>query len=76
MTSNHFANNGKAGTLILYGGNLTLALNAGYVFADLPEALGDSEGIRRGFTASLSDMGRLQDLLMARPALTGKAEYN
>ena len=76
MTSNHFANNGKAGALILYGGNLTLALNAGYVFADLHDALGDSEGICRRFTASLSDMGRLLDLLMARPALTGKAEYN
>ena len=76
MTSNHFANNGKAGTLILYGGNLTLALNAGYVFVDLPDALDwrDSEEIRRWFTASLSDMGRLLDLLMASPALTGKAE--
>lgn len=74
MTSNHLANNGKAGTLILYGGNLTLALNAGYAFVDLPDALGDSEGIRRWFTASLNDMGRLLDLLMASPALTGKAE--
>ena len=41
---------------------------------DLPDALGDSEGIRRWFTASLSDMGRLLNLLMASPALTGKAE--
>lgn len=71
-----FANNGKVGALILYGGNLTLALNTGYVFADIPDALDlrDIEGIRRWYTASLTGMGRLLDLLMASPALTGKAE--
>ncbi len=71
-----FANNGKVGAFVLCGGDLTLALNTRYVFAGVPEELDlrDIDGIRKWFTASLSGMGRLLDLLMESPALTGAAE--
>ena len=53
-----FANNGKVGGLILRGGELTLALNTGYVFANVPNAIDmrDIDGIRKWFTASLTGM--------------------
>ena len=62
--------------LILRDGDLALALNTRYVFAGVPEELDlrDIDGIRKWFTASLTGMGRLLDILMASPALTGKAE--
>ena len=62
--------------LILRDGDLTLALNTRYVFAGVPEELDlrDIDGIRKWFTASLTGMGRLLDLLMTSPALTGKTE--
>lgn len=62
--------------LILRYGDLTLALNTRYVFAGVPEELDlrDIDGIRKWFTASLTGMGRLLDLLMTSPALTGKTE--
>ena len=57
--------------LILRDGDLTLALNTRYVFAGVPEELDlrDIDGIRKWFTASLSGMGNLLDLLMESPAL-------
>lgn len=67
-----FANNGKVGGLILRGGELTLALNAGYVFANVPNAIDmrDIDGIRKWFTASLTGMAGLLDILRKSPALT------
>lgn len=67
-----FANNGKVGGLILRGGELTLALNTGYVFANVPNAIDmrDTDGIRKWFTASLTGMAGLLDILLKSPALT------
>ena len=67
-----FANNGKVGGLILRGGELTLALNTGYVFANVPNAIDmrDIDGIRKWFTASLTGMAGLLDILRESPALT------
>lgn len=67
-----FANNGKVGGLILRGGELTLALNTGYVFANVPNAIDmrDTDGIRKWFTASLTGMAGLLDILRKSPALT------
>ena len=68
-----FANNGKVGCLSLRDGDLTLALNTRYVFAGVPEEL-DLRDIRKWFTASLTGMGRLLDLLAESDALHGAAE--
>lgn len=67
-----FANNGKVGGLILRGGELTLALNTGYVFANVPNAIDmrDIDRIRKWFTASLTGMAGLLDILRKSPALT------
>lgn len=67
-----FANNGKVGGLILRGGELTLALNTGYVFANVPNAIDmrDIDGIRKWFTASLTGMAGLLDIMRKSPALT------
>lgn len=55
---------------------MTLALNTRYVFAGVPEELDlrDIDGIRKWFTASLTGMGDLLDLITESPALTGAAE--
>ena len=68
-----FANNGKLCCLALRNGTLTLALNTRYVFAGVPEELDlrDIDGIRKWFTASLTSMANLLDLLMDSPALNG-----
>ena len=68
-----FANNGKVGGLVLRGGELTLALNTGYVFANVPNAIDmrDIDGIRKWFTASLNGMAGLLDILRESPSLTG-----
>ena len=57
--------------LILRDGDLALALNTRYVFACVPEELDlrDIDGIRKWFTASLTGMGNLLDLLMESPVL-------
>ena len=70
------SNSAKLCGLILRDGDLTLALNTRYVFAGVPEELDlrDIDGIRKWFTASLSGMGRLLDLLMESSALTGGKE--
>ena len=62
--------------LILRDGDLTLALNSRYVFAGVPEWLDlrDIDGIRKWFTASLTGMGNLLDLITESPALTGGTE--
>ena len=62
--------------LILRDGDLTLALNTRYVFAGVPEELDlrDIDGIRKWFTASLTGMGNLLDLITESPALTGTTE--
>ena len=62
--------------LILRDGDLTLALNTRYVFADVPEELDlrDIDGIRKWFVASLTGMGNLLDLITESPALTGGTE--
>ena len=62
--------------LILRDGDLTLALNTRYVFAGVPEWLDlrDIDGIRKWFTASLTGMGNLLDLITESPALTGETE--
>ena len=67
-----FANNGKVGGLILRGGELTLALNTGCVFANVPNAIDmrDIDGIRKWFTDSLTGMAGLLDILRKSPALT------
>ena len=67
-----FANNGKVGGLVLRGGELTLALNTGYVFANVPNAIDmrDIDGIRKWFAASLTGMAGLLDILRKSPALT------
>lgn len=62
--------------LVLRGGDLTLALNTRYVFADVPDELDlrDIDGIRKWFTASLTGMGNLLDLITESPVLTGGME--
>ena len=62
--------------LILRDGDMTLALNTRYVFAGVPEWLDlrDIDGIRKWFTASLTGMGNLLDLITESPALTGGTE--
>ena len=62
--------------LILRDGDLTLALNTRYVFADVPDELDlrDIDGIRKWFTASLTGMGNLLDLITESPALTDGME--
>ena len=62
--------------LVLRGGDLTLALNTRYVFADVPDELDlrDIDGIRKWFTASLTGMGNLLDLITESPALTDGME--
>ena len=62
--------------LILRGGDLTLALNTRYVFADVPDELDlrDIDGIRKWYTASLTGMERLLTLLRESPALSGGME--
>ena len=62
--------------LVLRGGDLTLALNTRYVFADVPEELDlrDIDGIRKWHTASLTGMERLLTLLRESSALTGGME--
>ena len=59
--------------LVLRGGDLTLALNTRYVFADVPEELDlrDIDGIRKWHTASLTGMERLLTLLRESSALSG-----
>ena len=59
--------------LVFRGGDLTLALNTRYVFADVPEELDlrDIDGIRKWYTASLAGMERLLTLLRESPALSG-----
>ena len=59
--------------LVLRGGDLTLALNTRYVFANVPDELDlrDIDGIRKWYTASLTGMGNLLDLITESPALTG-----
>ncbi len=62
--------------LILRDGDLALALNTQYVFAGVPEWLDlrDIDGIRKWFTASLTGMGNLLDLITESLALTGTTE--
>ncbi len=62
--------------LILRDGDLALALNTQYVFAGVPEWLDlrDIDGIRKWFTASLTGMGNLLDLITESPVLTGTTE--
>mgnify|MGYP000320878371 FL=1 len=61
--------------LILRDGDLTLALNTRYVFAGVPEWLDlrDIDGIRKWFTASLTGMGNLLDLLQNDALVAGRA---
>ncbi len=61
----------KLCSLILRDGDLALALNTQYVFAGVPEWLDlrDIDSIRKWFTASLTGMGNLLDLLMESPVL-------
>ena len=61
--------------LILRDGDLTLALNTRYVFAGIPEELDlrDIDGIRKWFTASLTGMGNLLDLLQNDALVAGRA---
>ena len=70
------SNSAKLCGLILHDGEMTLALNTRYVFAGVPEELDlrDIDGIRKWFTASLTGMGNLLDLITESPALTGAAE--
>ena len=70
------SNSAKLCGLILRDGEMTLALNTRYVFAGVPEELDlrDIDGIRKWFTASLTGMGNLLDLITESPALTGAAE--
>ena len=70
------SNSSKLCGLILRDGDLTLALNTRYVFAGVPEELDlrDIDGIRKWFTASLTGMGNLLDLITESPALTGGTE--
>ena len=66
------SNSAKLGGLILRDGDLTLALDTRYVFAGVPEELDlrDVDGIRKWFTASLTGMGRLLDLLVESPVMS------
>ena len=60
--------------LILRDVDLTLALNTRYVFAGVPEELDlrDIDGIRKWFTASLTGMGNLLDLLQNDALVAGR----
>ena len=70
------SNSAKLCGLILRDGDLALALHTRYVFAGVPEELDlrDIDGIRKWFTASLTGMGNLLDLITESPALTGTTE--
>lgn len=70
------SNSAKLCGLVLRDSDLTLALNTRYVFAGVPEELDlrDIDGIRKWFTASLTGMGNLLDLITESPALTGGTE--
>ena len=74
------AERAEAGSILVTAsaadGDLTLALNTRYVFAGVPEELDlrDIDGIRKWFTASLTGMGDLLDLITESPALTGGME--
>lgn len=63
---------GRVCGLNLKDSSLTLALETKYVFANIPAShdLRDIDGIRRWFTASLTGMTNLLDLLKDSPALT------
>ena len=63
---------GRVYGLSLNGGSLALALETKYVFANIPAShdLRDIDGIRKWFTASLTGMANLLDLLKNSPALT------
>lgn len=69
----NIADGAKLGALIFRDGTLVLALNTRYRFADTPEGLDlrDISGIRKWFTASLTSMGMLLDLLRKSPAMAG-----
>ena len=66
------SNSAKLGGLVLRDGDLALALNTRYVFAGVPEELDlrDVDGIRKWFTASLTGMGNLLDLLVESPVMS------
>lgn len=63
---------GRVCGLSLKNGSMTLALETKYVFATIPAShdLRDIDGIRRWFTASLTGMTNLLNLLKNSPALT------
>lgn len=63
---------GRVRGLSLKDGSLALALETKYIFANIPAGhdLRDIDGIRRWFTASLTGMTNLLDLLKNSPALT------
>ena len=71
-----FANNGKVACLRLRDGEITLALNTKYVFANVPDVLDlrDIDGIRKWYTASLTGMAWLLELLMDSPAMSCTAK--
>ncbi len=63
---------GRVRGLSLKDGSITLALETRYIFANIPAShdLRDINGIRRCFTASLTGIANLLDLLKNSPALT------
>lgn len=66
-----FAGRSKVANLTFRNGELMVALNTDYSFADLPPQLDlrDIDGIRKWFTASLKSMGQLIDRIYASPAV-------
>lgn len=65
---------GRLYGLSVNGGELALALHTKYIFADIPEQLDarDIDVLRKWYTASLTGMGNLLDILRESPALSGK----
>lgn len=65
---------GRLFGLSISSGELALALQTNYIFADIPEQLDarDIDGMRKWYTASLTGMGNLLDILRESPALSGK----
>lgn len=67
---------GRLCGLVLRDSTAALALETQYLFADIPDALDmrNVDGVRKWYTATLTGMGRLLDMLLNSPALSGGAE--
>ena len=66
---------GKVRGISLFSGDLALAAETRYGFANIPDSLDarDIEGMRKWYTGTLKDMGKLLNILLESPALSAPA---